>query len=162
MKKKYAPWWVHLLLIPLQLIFDGVVGLMVLVSSDSSFRMVIPTLLLLGIMTSVVVTTAFHKAAASVKSRRSGGETVVSYKTGLSLWQYWLPFLIQSLLYTAIVMAYGSYEINSFYARPDHVGFAIPVMTLCLAIYLLSLDFITFLLCLYRSLASRKAVKNQP
>lgn len=155
-EKKQTPWWAYLLLIPLQFVLDLIVMVIALMLDNTSSAVFLTVVAaLLAVLTAMVVTGAIYKAIAAGKTRRKrnnpGGEDApISDQDGLAAWQYWIPLLVQTLLYTGIVIAVGSIEINRFYADPNHVGFAIPVISICLALYFLLTDVVTFLICLLR------------
>lgn len=142
-----------MLLIPLQFVLDLIVMVIALMLDNTSSTVFLTVVAaLLAVVTAMAVTRAIYKAIAAGKNRRNnpGGEDVsISDQDGLSAWQYWIPLLVQTILYTGIVIAVGGIEINRFYADPNHVGFAIPVISICLALYFLLTDVVTFLICLF-------------
>lgn len=154
--KKPTPWWAHLLWIPLQLILAavGVIAAVALDQTDSGIGMLAAGFVL-AVMTGVVITEALYRAIGSLSKKAPSGL------------QCWLPFLMQAVLYTVLVAALGLNEINSFYARPDHVGFAIPVMSILLGVFLFIAGAASLLTGLYhfvklcRAKARGKKEENQ-
>lgn len=62
--------------------------------------------------------------------------------------KYYVIMALQIIVSTVLVMVVGKHEIDAFYARPDHVGFAIPFVSFLLAAFLFVMTLIVVGVCL--------------
>ena len=75
------------------------------------------------------------------------------------VWHCFIPLFIEIPIAFLIVVLYGMHEINSFYANPDHIGFAIPAVTFLLAFIFLCITVVLLIICLIAAHIRRK--RNQ-
>ena len=73
------------------------------------------------------------------------------------LWRCFIPLLIEIPAAVLIVCLCGYYEISSFYERPDHIGFAIPIGTFFVALSLLAVTVILAVICMVRAYKRRQS-----
>ena len=75
------------------------------------------------------------------------------------VWRCFIPLMIEIPLTMGFLLWYGSYEINSFYEDPSHIGFAIPIGTIVLALLFAAITVVLLAVCII--VAVNRAKKNK-
>lgn len=145
MNKKQKKWWQYLLSIPAVLILDVVIMLMALFFDGAWVRDVdyghgmpvftIISGIIMAVITLVTVIKAIVKAIGSVKQKDDENHVAEKKPT-------YVPVIVSLIVSAAALYFCGKYEIESFYTDPQHVGFAVPIVTFFLAVILLVVNLI--------------------
>lgn len=72
------------------------------------------------------------------------------------VWHCFIPLFIEIPISFLIVILYGTHEINSFYADPNHIGFAIPAGAFFLAFIFFCITIVLLIICLIAAHIRRK------
>lgn len=162
-EKKTKKWWQHLLIIPIMALID-VVFLFIAALLDSSMPsgsqvghpMPAITIIIAFILAAVTVVLVIRGVVLAIKSaipkkqkEENDVESVPSEETKQKpVWMCFLPLIIQLAVSVVLLIVCGSSEINAFYNKPDHIGFAVPIVTFMLFGILLILAVITLVITL--------------
>lgn len=142
--KKYK----NLLLIPLQIVID-IVLLIISILFDVSMQTggeqghPGPSVSLIAFIVLIPITIAviIYSIVKTVKSgkqvdKADNTEIVENPKPKKPIWYCLIPLGIEIPVSVILVYICGKIEIDSFYNSPSHFGFAIPIATLLLGVFL--------------------------
>lgn len=76
------------------------------------------------------------------------------------IWHCFIPLMVEIPTAILLVFLCGHFEINSFYNDPEHIGFAVPIVTFLLAGFFFLLTLILLIVCIVRAVNRSKKQKE--
>lgn len=159
------------MMIPLQLLIDVLAffaafmaGSFFFSEDEEGYGFFIVAILIgfiLLVITSVVMVKSIVGALKSLRTRKDAEESSdITENLPTPRWYYLIPVVIQIIISVIVVFIVGNIEINQFYANPDHVGFAIPIITFLIAALMALVTLIVIVVCIILAAKQSKSIRQ--